>query len=226
MSGTRTLTRSPAHVIILSHFVTHLQPVIPVHWHPFMCVVFMWHWHNIWWANGYISSIGVISAHKNSCYAHWTISYLLDSASALFPVQSHLQRFGRLPWKGLQTKSNRETRGTEELLAEDNSCTAHKSNLRMSSLAISSWLIIYWHAQQICGVVIAMHYPERRVKGRIANSRQCSIITASPEEHGRVKLARRTSWRTACRQRPRQETKEFIQVKFRCPFYTISLHNK
>lgn len=51
--------------------------------------------------------------------------------------------------------------------------------------------LVYRHAQQICVAVIVMHYLVKAVKGRITNDKQCPIITASPEEHGRVKLAQR-----------------------------------
>ncbi len=36
-----------------------------------------------------------------------------------------------------------------------------------------------------------MHYLVKAVKGRITNDKQCPIITASPEEHERVRLAQR-----------------------------------
>lgn len=43
----------------------------------------------------------------------------------------------------------------------------------------------------ICESMIAMYYPEDSMKGRITNGSQRLIITTSPEEHRRVKLAQR-----------------------------------
>ena len=89
-----------------------------------------------------------------------------------------------------------ETRSEEESLAAVDSCTVSKTDVKISILAISFGVLVYRHAQQICEVVIAIHYPERGVKGGITNGRQCPIITASPEEHRRVKLAQRPNQRT------------------------------
>lgn len=74
-------------------------------------------------------------------------------------------------------------------------------------LVISFLVLVYGHTLLICETVIAMHYPENRVKGRITNGSQCRIITASPEEHRRVKLAQRHNKQD----KGRDET---IQVKF------------
>lgn len=46
-------------------------------------------------------------------------------------------------------------------------------------------------AQLISETVIVMYYPENSMKSGIKNCSQCLIITTSPEEHRRVKLAQR-----------------------------------
>lgn len=51
--------------------------------------------------------------------------------------------------------------------------------------------LVYWHAKQPCEVVIVLHYLVNAVTGRITNGKQSSIITASAEEHWRVKVIQR-----------------------------------
>lgn len=70
--------------------------------------------------------------------------------------------------------------------------------VELSARQISFWGLVYRHAQQIFEVVIVMHYLVKAGKGRITNGRQCPIITASPEEHRRVKLAHRHNQRAQC----------------------------
>lgn len=78
--------------------------------------------------------------------------------------------------------------------------------VELSARQISFWGLVYRHAQQIYEVVIVMHYLVKAVKGRITNGRQCPIITASPEEHRRVKLAQRHYQRFAHRKRGERKT--------------------
>lgn len=64
-----------------------------------------------------------------------------------------------------------------------------------------------------------MHYPKSRVKGRITNGSQCHIITVSPEELRRVKLALRHNQQDTIREK--QEREKTMRVKstlliFRC----------
>lgn len=119
---------------------------------------------------------------------------------------------------------DRETRRANESLAADHCCTVSKTDVRISILAISFRVLVYGHAQQICEAVIAMHYPESGVKGRITNGSQCPIITASPEEHGRLGPRRERGGHTMHRQRCGEDnTKLSSQFKFpgvyySCPF--------
>lgn len=98
----------------------------------------------------------------------------------------------------------------------DNSCTVSKTDVRISILAISFRVLVYRHAQQICEAVIAMHYPESAVKGRITNCSQWPIITAGPEEHRRVKLAQRHHQRERRRRENNTKQVKFTILIFRC----------
>lgn len=74
--------------------------------------------------------------------------------------------------------------------------SAHRDNrerrilgrkVELSSKQFFFFGLVYRHTQT--EVVIIMHYLVKAVKGRITNGKQCPIITASPEEHRRVRLA-------------------------------------
>lgn len=61
--------------------------------------------------------------------------------------------------------------------------------VELSARQILFCCLVYQHPQQICEVMTVMHYLVKAVKGRITNCKHCPIITVSPEEHRRVKLA-------------------------------------
>lgn len=83
----------------------------------------------------------------------------------------------------------RGTRRKEESLVADKSWAVSKANFILLGF-------VYRHSQPISEDVIVMHYLVMAAKGRITNGRQCPIITASPEEHRRVKMAQRHNQNT------------------------------
>lgn len=63
-----------------------------------------------------------------------------------------------------------------------------------------------------------MHFLVKAVKGRLTNGRQCPIITASPEEHKRVKLAQRRNQNTQYTEhRMSGERKTHLAAVWVCP---------
>lgn len=95
-------------------------------------------------------------------------------------------------WRvALKRSLNKQTEKQEGEEGEDGSLGADKSWAVSKEAFI--WGLFYRHTQQVCGVMIVMHYLVEAVNGRISGGRLCAIITAGPEEHMRVKLAQRHS---------------------------------
>lgn len=64
--------------------------------------------------------------------------------------------------------------------------------VELSERQILFCCLVYRHPQQICEVMTVMHYLVKAVRGRITNCRHCPIITVSPEQCTRIKLAVQT----------------------------------